>query len=37
MQNIDPKDLFFAQTDIDLDRAVKFTDGALHGADDGEA
>ena len=36
MQNIDPKDLFFAQTDIDLDRAVKFTDGALHGADDGE-
>lgn len=36
MHDIDPKDLFFTQTDLDLHQAVKFTDNALHGADDGE-
>ena len=36
MADIDPKDLFFTQTDLDLQQAVKFTENALHGADDGE-
>jgi TldD protein len=36
MHDIDPKDLFFTQTDLDLHQAVKFTENALHGADDGE-
>ena len=36
MADIDPKDLFFNQTDLDLQQAVKFTENALHGADDGE-
>ena len=36
MHDIEPKDLFFTQTDLDLHQAVKFTENALHGADDGE-
>ncbi|MAK10638.1 MAG: metalloprotease TldD [Rhizobiales bacterium TMED83] len=36
MHDIDPRDLFFTQTDLDLHQAVKFTENALHGADDGE-
>ncbi|MEE3119512.1 MAG: DNA gyrase modulator, partial [Pseudomonadota bacterium] len=36
MADIDPKDLFFTQTELDLQQAVKFTENALHGADDGE-
>ncbi|MEC8566438.1 MAG: DNA gyrase modulator, partial [Pseudomonadota bacterium] len=36
MADIDPKDLFFTQTELDLQHAVKFTENALHGADDGE-
>jgi TldD protein len=36
MHDIDPKDLFFTQTDLDLHQAIKFTENALHGADDGE-
>ena len=35
-KNLDPKNLFFTQTDLDLQQAVKFTENALHGADDGE-
>jgi TldD protein len=36
MHDIDPKDLFFTQTDLDLHQAVKSIENALHGADDGE-
>ncbi len=36
MADIDPKNLFFTQTELDLQQAVKFTENALHGADDGE-
>ena len=36
MADIDPKDLFFTQTDLDLQQVVKFTENALNGADDGE-
>ena len=36
MADIDPKNLFFTQTDLDLQQALKFTENALHGADDGE-
>ena len=36
MHDIDPKDLFFTQTDLDLHQAVKSIENTLHGADDGE-
>ena len=35
-KNSDPKNLFFTQTDLDLQQAVAFTENALQGADDGE-